>query len=123
MNPRTIVTEDVGSRINMRRLPPKYDPKPTQSEGETSDPLIADHRNFYKVEKWMKDGGASIPECFRPILGHRSINSTTRYAALAPKFCFKTFGARLVFAWMKPPNAPACGNPNQVQSAICLSLI
>ena len=28
----------------------------TQSEGETSDPLIADHRNFYKVEKWMKDG-------------------------------------------------------------------
>jgi hypothetical protein len=40
----------------MRRLPPKYDPKPTQSEGETSDPLIADHRNFYKVEKWMKDG-------------------------------------------------------------------
>ena len=40
----------------MRRLPPKYDPKPTQSEGETSDPLIADHRNFYKVEKWTKDG-------------------------------------------------------------------
>ena len=40
----------------MRRLPPKYDPKPTQSEGETSAPLIADHRNFYKVEKWMKDG-------------------------------------------------------------------
>jgi hypothetical protein len=30
----------------MRRLPPKYDPKPTQSEGETSDPLIADHRDF-----------------------------------------------------------------------------
>jgi hypothetical protein len=40
----------------MRRLPPKYDSKTTQSEGETSDPLIADHRNFYKVEKWMKDG-------------------------------------------------------------------
>ena len=38
----------------MRRLPPKYDLKPTQSEGETSDPLIADHRNFYKVEKWVK---------------------------------------------------------------------
>jgi hypothetical protein len=40
----------------MRRLPPKYDPKQTQSEGETSDPLIADHRNFYKVDKWTKDG-------------------------------------------------------------------
>ena len=40
----------------MRRLPPKYDPKPTQSEGQTSASLIADHRNFYKVEKWMKDG-------------------------------------------------------------------
>ena len=23
---------------------------------ETNDPLIADHRNFYKVEKWTKDG-------------------------------------------------------------------
>jgi hypothetical protein len=34
----------------------RQSPKPTQSEGETSDPLIADHRNFYKVEKWTKDG-------------------------------------------------------------------
>jgi hypothetical protein len=40
----------------MRRLPPKYDPKTSQSEEETNDPLIADHRNFYKVQKWMKDG-------------------------------------------------------------------
>jgi hypothetical protein len=23
---------------------------------ETTEPLIADHRNFYKVEKWTKDG-------------------------------------------------------------------
>jgi hypothetical protein len=23
---------------------------------ETNDPLIADNRNFYKVEKWTKDG-------------------------------------------------------------------
>ena len=27
-----------------------------QSAEETNDPLIADHRNFYKVEKWTKDG-------------------------------------------------------------------
>jgi hypothetical protein len=41
----------------MRRLPPKYDPEPiTQSDEETNDPLIADHRNFYAVEKWTKDG-------------------------------------------------------------------
>jgi hypothetical protein len=41
----------------MRRLPPKYDPAATsQSAEETNDPLIADHRNFYKVEKWTKDG-------------------------------------------------------------------
>ena len=33
--------------IDMRRLPPKYDPEPiTQSDEETNDPLIADHRNF-----------------------------------------------------------------------------
>jgi hypothetical protein len=27
-----------------------------QSDEETNDPLIADARNFYKVEKWTKDG-------------------------------------------------------------------
>ena len=26
------------------------------SDEETDDPLIADYRNFYKVEKWTKDG-------------------------------------------------------------------
>jgi hypothetical protein len=37
----------------MADLPPKYDPIEAT---RTSDPLIADHRNFYKVEKWTKDG-------------------------------------------------------------------
>jgi hypothetical protein len=27
------------------------------SDQETDQPLLADHRNFYKVEKWTKDGG------------------------------------------------------------------
>ena len=40
----------------MRRLPAKYDLQRRLPEEETSDPLIADHRNFYKVEKWIKDG-------------------------------------------------------------------
>jgi hypothetical protein len=32
-------------------------PLPNGSDQETTnDPLIADHRNFYKVEKWTKDG-------------------------------------------------------------------
>ena len=26
------------------------------SDEETSEPLLADHRNFFKVEKWTKDG-------------------------------------------------------------------
>jgi hypothetical protein len=26
------------------------------SDEETNEPLIADHRNFYKVEKWTRDG-------------------------------------------------------------------
>jgi hypothetical protein len=26
------------------------------SEEETNESLVADHRNFYKVEKWTKDG-------------------------------------------------------------------
>ena len=41
----------------MRRLPAKFDPTAiSQSTKEISDPLIADHRNFYKVGKWTKDG-------------------------------------------------------------------
>jgi hypothetical protein len=27
-----------------------------RSDDETNDPLVADHRHFYKVEKWTKDG-------------------------------------------------------------------
>jgi hypothetical protein len=27
------------------------------SDEETNEPLLADHRNYYKVEKWTKDGG------------------------------------------------------------------
>jgi hypothetical protein len=27
-----------------------------RSDEETTEPLIADNRNFYKVEKWTKDG-------------------------------------------------------------------
>ena len=27
-----------------------------QSDDKTSDPIKADARNFYKVEKWTKDG-------------------------------------------------------------------
>jgi hypothetical protein len=26
------------------------------SDEETDEPLVADHRNFYKVEKWSRDG-------------------------------------------------------------------
>jgi hypothetical protein len=26
------------------------------SDEETNEPLLADHRNFYKVEKWTKEG-------------------------------------------------------------------
>jgi hypothetical protein len=43
----------------MPDLPPKYDPTRVgthQSDDETNDPVIADHLNFYKVEKWTRDG-------------------------------------------------------------------
>jgi hypothetical protein len=43
----------------MASLPPKYDPTGVsthEAADETNDPPIADHRNFYKVEKWTKDG-------------------------------------------------------------------
>jgi hypothetical protein len=34
------------------------DPKPDDADfhEETTDPLVADVRNFYKVEKWTRDG-------------------------------------------------------------------
>ena len=31
-------------------------PTSNWSDEETNEPLIADHRNFFKVEKWTKDG-------------------------------------------------------------------
>jgi hypothetical protein len=38
------------------------------SDEETTDPLIADNRNFYKVEKWTKDG-AKV-DCMLYASGH-----------------------------------------------------
>ena len=34
------------------------------SDEETEEPLIADHRNFYKVEKWTKDGQRVVEMLF-----------------------------------------------------------
>lgn len=41
----------------MADLPPKYDPTGATARRpaeEINDPLIADARNYYKVEKWTK---------------------------------------------------------------------
>ena len=43
----------------MADLPPKYDPTGATARRpieETNDPLIAVARNYYRVEKWTKDG-------------------------------------------------------------------
>ena len=43
----------------MSNLPPKYTPPGVGTQPSpdvTNDPQFADHRNFYKVEKWTKDG-------------------------------------------------------------------
>jgi hypothetical protein len=37
-------------------LPIKYPMSDDWSHEETDDPLHADRRNFYKVEKWSRDG-------------------------------------------------------------------
>jgi hypothetical protein len=34
------------------------------SDEETEEPLIADHRNFYKVEKWSRDGQRVVEMVF-----------------------------------------------------------
>jgi hypothetical protein len=47
------------------------------SDEETDEPLLADHRNFYKVEKWTKDGARvernldKVREVFSAAIKHR----------------------------------------------------
>ena len=61
----------------MRRLPAKYDlTAMSPSPEETNDPLIADHRNFYKVEKWTEVGPRSIG-CCSPAATCRSLGKIT----------------------------------------------
>jgi hypothetical protein len=36
------------------------------SNEETNEPLLADHRNFYKVEKWTK-GGSRVERMRAPL--------------------------------------------------------
>jgi hypothetical protein len=38
------------------RIPPHMQKRLIVSHEETNEPLLADHRNFYKVEKWSRDG-------------------------------------------------------------------
>ncbi len=45
--------DDEGSR---RFRPPKPIQMTNLSDEETDDPHFADRRNFYKVEKWSRDG-------------------------------------------------------------------
>jgi hypothetical protein len=40
----------------LRPAPPADNMSNDWSDEETDDPLRADDRNFYKVEKWTKDG-------------------------------------------------------------------
>jgi hypothetical protein len=71
--------------IDMRRLPPKYDPtgvSTQRSAEQTNDPLIADHRNFYKVEKWMSDGSWLITCCMPAATSTRRGRSLPRRSAI-----------------------------------------
>jgi hypothetical protein len=63
----------------MRRLPAKYEPPAiSQSAEETNDPLIADHRNFYKVEKWIKNG-TKVTCCMPAGSGTKRLRSWPRH--------------------------------------------
>ena len=71
-------------------------------EEETDNPLLADDRNYYKVEKWTKDGGKvdrmlyagnnldKAREIFQQAVTHRprirlTIRQRTRVLKLWPK--------------------------------------
>jgi hypothetical protein len=114
----------------MRRLPSKYDPTGVtthQSAEETNDPLIADHRNFYKVEKWTKDGtkvdhmlyaGSNLNkarEVFAEAIYHRprirlTIRQRTRVGRIA-------IGARQWRGAHPTPPSPDC----KLMSACCVT--
>ena len=57
---------------------------------ETDEPLIADHRNFYKVEKWSRDGERVVELLFagsskvRP--RHMKKRANRSHAALSQKW-------------------------------------
>jgi hypothetical protein len=47
----TVKTSVMTADLNAERWPVT-----NFSDEETDEPLVADHRNFYKAEKWSKDG-------------------------------------------------------------------
>ena len=87
--------------VDNRHAPPTAEIRSrpiTQSDEETNDPLIADHRNFYAVEKRTKDGSrvdrmlfaGSNPdkawEIFNAAIKHRPrIRLTIRQRSLVPE--------------------------------------
>jgi hypothetical protein len=53
--PENCQGQDEVGRRSMTAPPPKMW-SDMKAEDETDEPLVADHRNYYKVEKWTKDG-------------------------------------------------------------------
>ena len=58
------------------------DPKPDDVDfhEETTDPLVADLRDFYKVEKWTRDGFC-ITRSLRPALQWWPLDLTAVFVA------------------------------------------
>ena len=74
--------------------------EPDWSEEQTDNPLLADDRNFYKLEKWTKDGTPWQAPCTRTIVAMSSlfVAPSPRRAVCCPR--------RALFA---PPGQRAAG--------------
>jgi hypothetical protein len=72
------------------------------SDEETSEPLIADDRNFYKVEKWTKDG----TKIDRMLYAGSSLDKAQKIFAAAVKHRPRRLNNRHFLESVAAPEAP-----------------
>ena len=81
------------------------------SDEETDEPLIADHRNFYKVEKWSRDGQRVVELLFAGSSLDKAKRVFDRCAKHRPRIRMTIRQrTRVLEQWPPQQKAPADGN-------------
>jgi hypothetical protein len=95
-----------------------------QSNEETDQPLLADHHNYYKVEKWTRDGRVEPVLYALQVKPVGMTNVAHGYSRNAPYLCPWRFLFCVPYRHRPSPSiCPGKTSPNRCVSSTCANII